>query len=95
MRTYQRLKPAVLIFELQSKERQCKIYHIKRKDIVSIIMPNTPEGIIAFYAINKIGAIANMISKDGKPYVMVNECFFDILFPRIKKIGKHPILKII
>ena len=24
-------------------------------------MPNTPEAIIAFYALNKIGAIANMI----------------------------------
>ncbi len=31
------------------------------KDIVSICMPNTPEAIVAFYALNKIGAIANMI----------------------------------
>ena len=34
---------------------------IKKKDVVSICMPNTPEGIISFYAINKVGAIANMI----------------------------------
>lgn len=34
---------------------------VKEKDVVSICMPNTPEGVIAFYAINKIGAIANMI----------------------------------
>lgn len=30
-------------------------------DVVSICMPNTPEAIISFYALNKIGAIANMI----------------------------------
>ena len=24
-------------------------------------MPNTPEGVISYYALNKIGAIANMI----------------------------------
>ncbi len=34
---------------------------IKEKDIVTICMPNTPEGVIAFYAVNKIGAVANMI----------------------------------
>ena len=34
---------------------------IKRNDVVSICMPNTPEAIISFYAINKIGAVANMI----------------------------------
>ena len=34
---------------------------VKKKDYVSIIMPNTPEAIICFYALNKIGAIANML----------------------------------
>jgi len=30
-------------------------------DVVTICMPNTPETLICFYALNKIGAIANMI----------------------------------
>jgi len=30
-------------------------------DVVTICMPNTPETLISFYALNKIGAIANMI----------------------------------
>lgn len=30
-------------------------------DIVTVCMPNTPEAVIAFYALNKIGVIANMI----------------------------------
>ena len=34
---------------------------IKHNDKVSICMPNTPEAIISFYALNKIGAVANMI----------------------------------
>ena len=34
---------------------------VTEKDKVTICMPNTPEAIIMFYAINKIGAVANMI----------------------------------
>ena len=34
---------------------------IRKGDVVTICMPNTPEGVISFYALNKIGAIANMI----------------------------------
>lgn len=34
---------------------------IRRGDVVSILMPNTPEAIISLYALNKIGAIAEMI----------------------------------
>lgn len=34
---------------------------IRKGDVVTICMPNVPEGLISFYALNKIGAIANMI----------------------------------
>ena len=34
---------------------------VKEKDIVTICLPNTPEALICFYAINKIGAVADMI----------------------------------
>lgn len=34
---------------------------IRKNDVVSICMPNTPEAIIMFYAVSKIGAISNMI----------------------------------
>lgn len=34
---------------------------VKENDIVTICMPNTPEAVISFYALNKIGAVANMI----------------------------------
>ena len=34
---------------------------IRPGDVVTICMPNTPEAVISLYAVNKIGAIANMI----------------------------------
>lgn len=34
---------------------------IRKNDVISICMPNTPEAVIMFYAISKIGAISNMI----------------------------------
>lgn len=34
---------------------------IRPGDVVTICMPNTPEAVISFYAVNKIGAIANMV----------------------------------
>lgn len=36
-------------------------YGVRENDVVSICLPNVPEAVIAFYAINKVGAIANMI----------------------------------
>lgn len=41
--------------------RAFKQQGISEGDVVSICMPNTPEAIISFYALNKIGAISNMI----------------------------------
>ena len=35
---------------------------VKEKEKVTICMPNTPEAVASFYAINKIGAIASMIN---------------------------------
>lgn len=34
---------------------------IREGDVVTICMANTPEAVISFYAVNKIGAIANML----------------------------------
>ncbi|MBE6148467.1 MAG: long-chain fatty acid--CoA ligase [Firmicutes bacterium] len=34
---------------------------VEKYDIVTVIMPNTPEALIAFYAINKVGAVSNII----------------------------------
>ena len=36
-------------------------YGIKEGDRVTICMPNTPQGVICLYALNRIGAVANMV----------------------------------
>ena len=62
---------------------------VKKGDFVTICMPNTPEGLISFYAVSKIGAISNMIhplsgeeeikeylnSTKSKYLVMVDFCY--------------------
>ncbi len=47
--------------QIDEVARAMKAIGVKHKDVVSICMPNTPEGIVSFYAANKIGAIASMI----------------------------------
>ncbi len=47
--------------EIDKASRAFRCYGIRPGDIVTICMPNTPEGVISYYALNKIGAIANMI----------------------------------
>lgn len=49
------------LMQIDEAARSLKAIGVKHKDVVSICMPNTPEGIISFYAANKIGAIASMI----------------------------------
>ena len=49
------------IEQIEEAAKAFKTIGVKEKDTVSICMPNTPEALISFYAVNKIGAIANMI----------------------------------
>lgn len=47
--------------EIDNCARSLKKKGIKPNDIVTMCMPNTPEALIMFYALNKIGAVANMV----------------------------------
>ena len=49
------------IKEIDKVSKAFRCYGIRPGDVVTICMPNTPEGVISFYVLNKIGAIANMI----------------------------------
>lgn len=50
-----------LLNEINICARALRSQGIREGDVVTICMPNTPEAVIAFYAVNEIGAIANMI----------------------------------
>ena len=78
---------------------------IKKGDYVSIITPNCPQALIMLYAVNRIGAIANMIH----PLLSVAEIqefvekvnsvavlTVDLIYPKLKSIkwsnGKNPLI---
>lgn len=48
-------------YEIDLCARAMRSQGIRAGDVVSICMPNTPEAVYVFYAVSKIGAIANMI----------------------------------
>lgn len=50
-----------LLNRIEICAKAMKANGVRKGDVVTILMPNTPEAVISFYAINKIGAIANMI----------------------------------
>ncbi len=37
------------------------VHNIKKGDMVTVCLPNVPQAVIMFYAINKIGAVASMV----------------------------------
>lgn len=41
--------------------KSLKTIGVKEGDVVSICMPNTPEALFMFYAVNMVGAVSNMI----------------------------------
>lgn len=65
---------------------------VKKGDFVSVVAPNTPQALISVYAINRMGAVANMIH----PLLSANEIkrfvehvdskaviTFDMLYPKL------------
>lgn len=68
---------------------------VRRGDVVTILSANVPEAIISFYALNKIGAVANMIHplsaeneiKEAlQRYSTAMLIAMDITYPKIKNI---------
>ena len=50
-----------LFSKIEAVAKSLKAQGIKEGDKVSICMPNTPQAIMMFYAVNMVGAIASMI----------------------------------
>ena len=73
--------------EMFQKIEQCaqalKAYGVKEGDVISVSLPNIPEAVYLFYAISKIGAVANMIDpRTSKECIesYVNETNSKLLF---------------
>ncbi len=50
-----------LIEQVERFAAALKSLGLKKGDCVSIVMPTCPEGIIAFYGVNKLGGVASMV----------------------------------
>lgn len=68
---------------------------IRRGDVVSLCLPNVPEALISLYALNKIGAIAEMIHPLSSEYEIKNYLnatgsvmliMIDVCYEKVKKI---------
>lgn len=56
-----------LLEQIDRAARGLAALGIAKGDKVSICMPNTPQAIVCFYAVNRIGAVANMIHPLSAP----------------------------
>ena len=67
---------AQLVEEVNECARALKSIGIKEDDRVTICLPNVPQAVIMFYAVNLIGAMANMIhplSSEGEIEFYLND----------------------
>ncbi len=86
-----------LIHHIDKVARALKAIGVEKGDRVTVCMPNTPEEVYMFYAINEVGAIANMIhplssEKEIEEYVNRAESkvmlCIDIAYPKVENIIK-------
>ena len=80
---------------------------IKKGDRVTICMPNTPQAVDAFYALNRIGAVSNMIHPLSAPAEIAFYLNFshskaililDQFYPKLEEIRNrldHPVIPLI
>ena len=91
-------------FVKKVKEAATALYLIgvKKGDNVTICMPNSPQGVILFYALNYIGAVSNMIhplsaEKEIEFYITDSKSKFcltiDIAYSKFENILKKGLLK--
>lgn len=84
-----------LIANIENVARALVAAGIGKGDMVSIITPNTPQAVFMFYAINRIGAVANMIhpllsAKEIQQFVEQTDSkailTLDMIYPKFAKV---------
>lgn len=87
-----------LVKQIDRVARALKQIGVEKGDRVTICMPNTPEEVYMFYAVNEVGAIANMVhplssEKEIEDYVnRANSkvmLTIDIAYPKVESIIKN------
>ncbi len=89
---------AKFISEIRCTAKGLAALGIKENDRVTICMPNTPQGVIMFYALNVVGAVSNMIhplSSEGEIEFFIDESdsvavlTLDQFYPKFAAIAKR------
>lgn len=65
-----------LIGEIEACARALRSLGIREGDRVTICLPNVPQAVVMFYAVNRIGAVSNMVhplSSEGEIEFFLNE----------------------
>ena len=87
-----------LIKKINKVAAALKALDVKKGDRVTICMPNTPEAVYMFYAVNEIGAVANMVhplssEKEIEDYLIQSKSkvmlCIDVSYPRVENIIKN------
>lgn len=87
-----------LIKKINKVASALKAIGAEKGDRITVCMPNTPEAIYMFYAINEIGAVANMVhplssEKEIEEYLIKSKSkimlCIDIAYPRVEAIIKN------
>ncbi|MBQ1298349.1 acyl--CoA ligase [Candidatus Saccharibacteria bacterium] len=87
-----------LIKKINKVSASLKAIGAEKGDRITICMPNTPESVYALYAVNEIGAVANMVhplssEKEIEDYLNQSESKImfcvDIAYPKVEAIIKN------
>lgn len=87
-----------LVKKINKVAAALKALGAEKGDIITICMPNTPESIYALYAVNEIGAVANMVhplssEKEIEEYLIDSKSKImlcvDIAYPKVEAIIKN------
>ena len=87
-----------MIKKINKTASALKAIGVEKGDFVTICMPNTPEAVYMFYAVNEIGAIANMVhplssEKEIEDYLIQSKSkvmlCIDVAYPRVENIIKN------
>lgn len=93
-----KIKFKELIYEVDNCAKALLEMGVTEDDAVTVCMPNTPHAVIMFYAINKVGAIANMIHPLSAPkeiefYLKLVDSKFiligDFMYMNLKKVQQN------
>ena len=73
---------AQLLSKVDACAKALKAIGVKENDRVTVAMPNSPQAVVMFYAINKIGAVSNMVhplSAEKEIEFYLNEAHSEII----------------